>query len=248
MKRITHVTVWGEKLSAYDFYTSGTVEITAKDIEADLFEAQKLVEPRYILDLGANVGLWSMGVARKFPKAKIFAVDAAPHTCDNLCANLSENKITNVQVVQCAVGGEKKKATFHQHPLNSGGFSIRNPADFPAFEIETELLDALFDQLDVPYFDFVKIDIEGSEYETLQAFTQWEKIRRLGIELHGYQDERPETESEMEALYRLCVEKLGAENVCAVSYRRSYIYGKEIPWGVVQAREEDEARQKTVLS
>lgn len=225
-----------------DFFTSTTLEMIPQDIEKDMYRVRQLKDPKNVLDLGANIGMWALPLARKYPECQIYCVEAAPYNCANMMVNARENGCSNIHTIECALAGERAKKMFYQHPLNSGGLSIRNPVALPSIEIETDTLDNLMEHIGVESYDFVKVDLEGSEYETLQAFTQWHRIKRMGIELHGYQDERVSTEEEMEALIRLIGSKIGMENLCAVSYRKSYVYGEIVPWGIVQAREEDEAK------
>lgn len=241
MKRYSEVTMWGEPFTILDFYTSTTPDLVLGDVEKDTYRVKTLKDPKIILDLGANIGMWAMAVAKRFPNAQVMAVEAAPWNFANLCLNIERNKITNIIPIRAILGGSgKKEVSLYQHPLNSGGCSIRNPSNYPAVRGQESSLDSIVGDLII---DFMKVDIEGSEYDTFKDFTKWDQVKRLGIELHGYQDKRESTEAEKEALYSLIASKIGKENVAAISHNRSYLYGEVVSWGSVQAEEEDMSRQ-----
>lgn len=248
MKRYSDATIWGYPFKVFDFYTSTTPDLVIPDVEKDFYDVRLLHAPMHILDIGANVGLWSLAVARKFPACTVYAVEAAPWNVQNLKQNLEYNQITNVRVIE-AVLGEKDgdPLVLYQHPLNSGGCSIRNPDVFPKVEAKAKSLGTLIRELGSPVFDFVKVDIEGSEYDMFKGFNRdspelWDNIKLMGIELHGYQDSRESTEKEKEDLYQAIISKISPEKVCAISHTKSYKYGKEIAWGSVQAKEEADAK------
>ena len=55
-------------------------------------------------------------------------------------------------------------------------------------ECETISLNDIFDTLEIDRIDYLKIDCEGSEYEILENFNNYEKVTMIALELHGTQN------------------------------------------------------------
>lgn len=248
LKSYTDVSIWAHPLRLFDFYTSSTIGMIVPDIETDTLKMRPTIRAFYdelceknpkILDLGANVGAWSFAVAKEFPLTRVTAVDVAPHNVSNLRLGLEHNKISNVEVLPVGVGGKKETKTFFQHPFNSGGCFSEPLTDFPSFQAEVVPLDDVLSHTGP--VEFMKVDIEGAEYEAFESFTKWSSVWKVAVELHGEPEKKPEHEKRMEDLVALLQAKLGKENVAAISYRQSYVWGEIIPWGSYQARIEAEA-------
>jgi Met-10+ like-protein len=78
-----------------------------------------------IVDVGANIGLFTIYAARQAQDAKIIAVEPFPDTCLRLRKHLQENHLTNrVTVANCALAG---------NPGGGGqnGFRRRNSEPIP---------------------------------------------------------------------------------------------------------------------
>lgn len=140
--------------------------------------------PRTIIDLGANIGLSAVYFARRFPHARIIAVEVESANF----ALLQRNCAPYPQIVAL------KKAIW-QH---GGHVRITNPdaqpwsfrvqsttGDDPA-AIEAVSMNELMRDHGLPSLDLVKMDIEGAEAEVLSAgLHPWlDHTRVLAVELH----------------------------------------------------------------
>lgn len=243
MKREWKTVLWGEPTLIKDFYTSRTVPMVERDINRDGFGVRAYPgakDWKVVVDLGANVGMWSIAIARKNPHVKVYAVEPMLWNCDNLALNLHANEVKNVEIYRIAISGRREKITVHQHPLNSGGCSVRNPAPFPAYEVDAVSLDQFLEDLKINQVDFLKMDIEGAEFDVLKNFTGWHKIKRMGLEMHGHQGTRAvDSKDEMQELFDLAASKIGKENLHAVTYDKTYHYGDEIPYGLKDYERDD---------
>lgn len=229
MKKQHEIEIWGHKIIGVDFYTSGCIELTEKDMAQDFCGARDLnPPPRTVLDLGANVGIFSVLMAKEY-NAKVFAVEAVPHNVENLGLTVAHNHMQDhIVVAQACLGKAHGEVTLYQHPLNSGSCSKDNAPPYPAVKCQTIPLDDLFTALQLTEVDFVKVDIEGSEFEVFESFTGWGKIKKLGIEMHGYGPDLSKTQEKQEALYTLLASNLGHTNVCAQLEHCTYRYGERI--------------------
>lgn len=230
MKTEHTVKVWGTEILGVDFYTSRSLTLCELDFNEDLCGARDLVPPpKVVLDLGANVGIFSVLMAKTYG-AKVYAVEAASHNAQNLALTAMKNGVADliVPVLSC-VSGKREKLVLYQHPLNSGSCSIHNAPPYPAVEVDALPLDEVWDALNLDVVDFMKVDVEGSEYEIFQTFTKWDKVKKIGIEIHGYGSDLSKTDEKAEELYQLIASRIGVENVCAQLETGTYRYGVRAP-------------------
>lgn len=179
------VTIWDQELILTDFVTSQSMGYSKRDFELDHQRLRdlKFKDGDIIVDLGANIGMLSILLAKKFPKTIIYAVECMEHNLIHLRHNVEVNKVENIRVVPIAVSMKEEEITIYQHPLNSGSASrFLGNGIYPGFRVHATTLDKLLEF--IPRIALLKIDIEGDEHEALKVFTGWDKIERLVIELH----------------------------------------------------------------
>lgn len=109
-----------------------------------------------VLDLGANIGVYSLMAAKR--GAKVFAVEADPENAIRLKHHVDLNGFKEkIKVFEIAAWDREDTVTIFHNPDNCGGTSCYdgiNGVPVPARAI---------DQLELPAIDLCKIDIEGSE-------------------------------------------------------------------------------------
>ncbi len=76
----------------------------------NVYEVEKMNNPKVILDIGANIGAFTIVAARLFPDAKVIAVEPEPSNSKLLRKNIALNKLTNVEVIECAVSNKVGEA------------------------------------------------------------------------------------------------------------------------------------------
>jgi FkbM family methyltransferase len=120
-----------------------------------------------IIDLGANIGLFSM-YASKFAK-KIIAVEPSQYIFDFLTKNTeNDDKITRVKA---AIGAENGKMELFGSDVNLTMFSAHkvNVHTDKSEIVQKMGLNTLLDLHSLTHVDFLKLDIEGSEFEVLAS-------------------------------------------------------------------------------
>ncbi len=132
-----------------------------------------------VLDLGAHVGIFSL-YASKYA-SKIYAMEPAKDNFSCLLETIKFNKLENVYPINYALTNiNDKRPLFHNsinHTMCSLFSEIATNGDVPE-EINTMTIDRLFDENKIEHVDFVKMDIEGCEYEVL-AGEGFEKVTPL---------------------------------------------------------------------
>jgi FkbM family methyltransferase len=129
---------------------------------------------RTVIDIGANVGVFTLFVASRSSRSRVIAVEPAPRAYGYLCSNLRHNKLGNVIPLQVACGGSSGKAILysrHNEAMNClyAAGDRYGSAFHPVCEVEVLTLDQLFVRFQVKDCRLLKLDCEGAEYEILYA-------------------------------------------------------------------------------
>ena len=148
-------------------------------------------DPEIILDLGSNIGASVHFFRGRYPNARIIAVEADPGTLVKLRANTGA--WPNMEVHPVAVAGADGRRIFYPSRLSWASSLIGGSAVSPlaknvessSIEVTACSLDSLLDRLGVLSIDLLKIDIEGAEFEALEAFTAMSRVQTLVGEFHG---------------------------------------------------------------
>jgi len=157
-----------------------------------------------VLDIGANVGMFTLYAAREAPNARIIAVEPFPETCRKLREHVETNQLNDrVTIVNCAVTGKAGDATMDSaagipsqyrriHAPETAGVNAehRGPAgaqpDPDGVPVRTRTLGQILDQCGVGSADFVKMNIHGSEYDVLLGTDPevLERCRTIAVQYH----------------------------------------------------------------
>lgn len=149
-----------------------------------------------VIDLGANIGSFTIAAAIMGAK-KIVAVEPHPDTLILLKNNLETNKefftepVTLFEGAVMGNGEEKAPLYICNDPYGSGSHTLSldvtdNPEGFKHIEVKVTSLDELIKNTigDVDTIDFLKLDIEGAEYEVLMTCQSLPRIRQISMEWH----------------------------------------------------------------
>ena len=126
---------------------------------------------KVILDIGANVGQFSLKVAHilkdRVNDFQVHAFEPSPFIFSALQTNLSLNNSLkqNVYLHPLALGNTEGQTYFSYSPSNSGGGRVSTEQTGSLVTITT--LDNWFKKESLSRLDFIKIDVEGLEPEVL---------------------------------------------------------------------------------
>ena len=164
-----------------------------KQFDTDFYWFLKEQEDLNLIDLGANIGLFSMFVAPICEK--VFAVEPTPSHFALLNELVDLAGIKNIEAHNLAIGTEDGEAEFNIHERNSTmNYFITHrtdPHSGKTVKVKTKTLNSLIDSLDVDHINFVKMDIEGFENEIIfeESFEEaLTKIDGLYVEVHDFEE------------------------------------------------------------
>ncbi|MDB5109852.1 MAG: methyltransferase FkbM family [Mucilaginibacter sp.] len=136
----------------------------------------------YIIDCGANIGLSILYFKSIYPRATIIAFEPDPDIYKVLQTNIESFKLTNITIHQAAVWTYNGSLDFQIE----GGMSGRIPKITDKTNIRKVDAIRLKDLLVQP-IDFLKIDIEGAEYEVIKDCAGLlYLVKHLFIEYHSH--------------------------------------------------------------
>ncbi len=123
-----------------------------------------------VLDIGANLGWYSLLLARRCPRARIHAFEPEPRNLALLRDNLQRNGIQNVAVHGAAVAERSGAMKFYPYPdKNMGRHSLVPMEGLAPILVPVITVDDFMHELrmDPAAVQFVKIDVEGYELPAL---------------------------------------------------------------------------------
>ncbi len=132
-------------------------------------------QPFVFVDLGANVGLyslWMVAAARAAGRdLQVLAVEPDPVTRARLLANLAASDAGNVTVAPVAVGGAVARGTMMEHGNNRGEnqVAVGNAGDDAGTGFEILPLHVICARYGVQRIDAMKVDLEGHDEVALQG-------------------------------------------------------------------------------
>ncbi|MBT6462541.1 MAG: FkbM family methyltransferase [Opitutae bacterium] len=144
-----------------------------------------------IIDIGANTGIISILMGKRFPNATIYGFEPLPRNFENLKLNLEKNQVQNVKAFNLALTSDGRELEMTAVLAdNSGGSTanakeaIRRAPRGNIYQARSITLDSVFHENGISSCDLLKIDCEGSEHEILGTFSQMSKIGHLIGEIH----------------------------------------------------------------
>lgn len=132
----------------------------------------------YILDLGANTGVFSLIAKAVNPASKVYAFEPVQRVFKKLNQNVAVNSY-DVVCVDKAVSNYNGKAVIYdtntEHILSvTVNFNYLDPSvKVQEVEIETITLNTFVKGKNIPRVDLMKIDVETHEPEVLEGFSDY---------------------------------------------------------------------------
>jgi FkbM family methyltransferase len=133
-----------------------------------------------VVDVGAHIGPYTIIASKRVsPNGKVVSIEADPDNFDLLNRNIQLNKLSNVMALNYAVYSEEKIIKLY---LPSGGGEESSYTKYNTimydralneekFEVKANTLDYLLlsNMIKQEDVNWIKIDVEGAEYEVLKA-------------------------------------------------------------------------------
>lgn len=135
-----------------------------------LLDISKLKRKQVVFDIGANIGVHSITLAKKNNEVKVYSFEPSAYTRKILEFNLKINNLKNqITVIPYAISDHLGKAKFYQ-TIDNAYSSLKdtkrkNVTD--TFEVNLMTIDEFVKTENIGKVDLIKIDVEGSENEVV---------------------------------------------------------------------------------
>lgn len=143
-------------------------------------------EIRYILDAGGNCGLSTYILKALFPKAKIISLEPDPENFKILSKNTQD--LQDVHKLNAGLWNETTKIKLTGNH-GDWGRVFRKVPDSDKDGMLAYSVQDLLEKFEIPRFDIIKMDIEGSESVVLspESDTPWlQNVKILFMEIHDF--------------------------------------------------------------
>ncbi len=119
-----------------------------------------------VFDVGANVGYFSLLASELTgKKGQVYSFEPLPRNIEYLKKHISLNDIGNIQVIEAAVSFQSGEALFDLGASSAMG----HLSDIGGLRVRMVSLDDLVSEGQLQPPDYMKIDVEGAEYDVLRG-------------------------------------------------------------------------------
>jgi FkbM family methyltransferase len=209
--------------------------------EDDIIEHFTPKEGDIVVDIGAHMGRYTIISSKRVgANGKVVAIEADPSNFEMLKSNIKLNQLTNVTPLNYAVYSKETKIKLYLPDEESGytmHHSIMSNYVFTKYkdktgdkfvEVSANTLDYLLQLKGITDVNWVKIDVEGAEFEVLKGahnVLSNSKDISLLIEVHGTDTYEPIIESLRSYNFKIDFEKTyenGEKHIIALKDRSTF--------------------------
>jgi FkbM family methyltransferase len=142
-----------------------------------------------VLDIGANVGYFSLNFFCVFPQARIIAFEPIPTNFRLLKTYQEQNPQLDLTIINEAVSGKTGELELFFNQADSFSTSatlFKNHQEPDSIQVTTNTLENIIEQCGLTHIHLLKLDCEGAEYDILYPTSShiFKKINALAIETH----------------------------------------------------------------
>jgi FkbM family methyltransferase len=209
------------ELSVTDPYERDTSYIYHEIFVTQIYYHPEMRMPRHpvVMDVGANIGVYSIWAHRRYQPRAIYCYEPSPHTfayLEDNTARLIDGEITRVHASRCAITGKAgQRLALHQAPLISGLStlldrsridwvqSLADSGELVVHDVTTSTVSAEMAANGIGDVDLLKIDVEGYFMEVLAGIGEadFPRIRNIVLEI-DYPEEAGATLASLDGMLR----------------------------------------------
>lgn len=187
--RGTKITLLDNKLTLY------AKEFIIKELQFDLYNFNNInlsggvTDNHVLIDLGGNMGTLAIYLALKYPNLKIYSYEADPENFAIYQENIKLNNLQdhqNLKAFNLAVTKDGKDVYINK-AYQSGANKISSTKANTSHIVKSITLDDIIQTHNIKAINYLKVDIEGSEFDVIYASNLFKTIpiTYYGGEVHG---------------------------------------------------------------
>lgn len=135
------------------------------------FLRRRLGPGRVFVDVGANLGWFALDASTIVgPSGGVVAIEAAPDLVSHLTSQISANRLTNVRVINHAIGARAGWVRILPGPSTHTGLTRVAEVDSPNFDdVAARTLPEVLRPSELQRCRAIKIDVEGYEFDVIKG-------------------------------------------------------------------------------
>ncbi|RXJ45397.1 FkbM family methyltransferase [Gelidibacter gilvus] len=207
-------TLYGFKLEINPNYDKGIeTQIYKTGIyeEGTLWCFQKILKKNdVVFDIGANIGLTSIYASKLVGRnGTVHVFEPLTSTFEILKRNIKVNRLTNVKTYNIALSNHEGVGLIYKNlHINRGAASLKKSINEIGENVIISTLDRFVSTNAIELINFMKIDVEGSEYDVLEGGLNMLKSKFKPIICLEYSED-VESLNKIKFLYNLLNVQLG---------------------------------------
>ncbi len=160
---------WGEMKTAADWL--GMNIYFGSYERKEMLMVSKISKPNWVaLDIGANIGYYTVFLEKKINCARVHAFEPSPREYQLLKENVEKNNCKNIITHNIALGDQESTIKLYTSSENIGKNSINYfDSSDQSVTVYMKVLNEFISQLGITQIDFIKIDVEGAEPMVLKG-------------------------------------------------------------------------------
>lgn len=200
------------------FLRAGTTDM---DVYNEIFIKKELdfeiSEPEYIVDAGSHTGFSSIWFSRRYPDAKILAIE--PEESNFNLLKINTRNYPNIICINAGLWNEQTTLEIENMNVDNWKFTVKKSGRNTIPGVDGVSIPILMKKNNWNRIDLLKIDIEGSEVEVFNDSNQWiNSVKVIIIELHdrvrsGCREALVKATCNFEIINQTCGEKIILRNL-----------------------------------
>ncbi|KAF2655359.1 NRPS like protein [Lophiostoma macrostomum CBS 122681] len=174
------------------------------------YDIAQLADDAFIIDAGANIGMFTLYMKKKYPSSTVLAFEPAPESFQMLSENIKLHDLQDVELHECALGAENTTQNLTFYPIVPGNSTLvpeekkmvgdvfralsqdwaesadkmYSSSEEISVRVRT-LSHFLSERKDLKRIDMLKVDVEGAELETLRGLEEvhWALVSNVVVEI-----------------------------------------------------------------
>ncbi len=139
-----------------------------------------------VIDLGANIGIFTILAGIKAREGRVIALEPEKQNYQFLCENIRSNSLSNIEPYQLAISNID--GLLDLHVANPGNNTIleehQGKLTKGTQKVEAISMRGLIAKFHLHEINFLKIDVEGAEFQIFQDDGWLEQVQKIAMEVH----------------------------------------------------------------
>jgi len=143
-----------------------------------------------VIDAGSNVGVFTLYAAHKAKNGKVFAIETDKYEYKRLVENVEINKFKNIVTINAALANHTDGVFFSNSQVYSEKIEGKHKKNY-IYEgkCDSVTIPSLIKKYLINKIDFLKLDIEGSEFDVFVDAEWLDIVKIISMELHAEETE-----------------------------------------------------------